>query len=155
MNSKVQILKEDPGFHKLFTLFKEKYRSLGRISGTVSTRSFTKEELESIAGFLGQSPDKLINKGKISLLDFEQELKQTVFSSYSLLQLLEEVLQESIKTKQEENDLVKQSERDFFQKLRIVYPEGSWWWTGWSPSHRKLDGFGRFINRIQSVFMKR
>jgi len=128
MNSKVQILKEEPGFHKLFTLFKEKYRSLGRISGTVNTRSFTKEELESIAGFLGQSPDKLINKGKISLLDFEQELKQTVFSSYSLLQLLEEVLQESIKTKQEENDLVKQSERDFFQKLRIVYPEGSWWW---------------------------
>ena len=128
MNSGVQILREEPGFSKLFMLFKEKYRSLGRLSGTVSTRSFTKEELESIAGFLGQSADKLINKGKISLLDFEKELKQTVFSSYSLLQLLEEVLEESIKTKQEENELVKQRERDFFQKLRIAFPEGSWWW---------------------------
>src|SRR4051794_41125729 len=126
MNSGVQILREEPGFSKLFRLFKEKYRSLGRLSGTVSTRSFTKEELESIAGFLGQSADKLINKGKISLLDFEKELKQTVFSSYSLLQLLEEVLEESIKTKQEENELVKQRERDFFQNLRIAFPKGSW-----------------------------
>ncbi|MED4228726.1 TIGR02679 family protein [Neobacillus cucumis] len=128
MNRSVQILREEAGFHKLFKLFKDKYRSLGRIGGTVSTRSFTKKEMESIAGFLGQSADWLLEKGKISLLDFEQELTQTVFSGYSLLQLLEEVLEETIVTKQEENHLEKQKDQNFFQQLRLEYPEGSWWW---------------------------
>src|SRR5690349_6583436 len=128
MNRSVQILREEPGFQKLFKLFKDKYRSLGRIGGTVSTRSFTKKEMESIAGFLGQSADRLLEKGKISLLDFEQELTQTVFSGYSLLQLLEEVLEETIVTKQEENHLEKQKDQNYFQQLRLEYPEGSWWW---------------------------
>ncbi|MBM7651095.1 TIGR02679 family protein [Neobacillus cucumis] len=128
MNRSVQILREEAGFHKLFKLFKDKYRSLGRIGGTVSTRSFTKKEMESIAGFLGQSADRLLEKGKISLLDFEQELTQTVFSGYSLLQLLEEVLEETIVTKQEENHLEKQKDQNYFQQLRLEYPEGSWWW---------------------------
>ena len=57
MNPKTKIFKEEPGFLKLFNLFKEKYRSLGRIGGTVSLKSFNDAELQSIAGFLGQ-PDR-------------------------------------------------------------------------------------------------
>src|SRR4051812_20852486 len=112
MNDKVQIFREEPGFIKLFHLFKEKYRSLGRIGGTVDIRSFTIEEIESIAGFLGQSADAILEKGKISLLSFEQELSRTVFSNYSLVQLLEEVLQVSILTKQEEQDQEKVKEQE-------------------------------------------
>ncbi len=128
MNNKVQMLSDEPGFVKLFTLFKNKYRSLGRIGGTVDIRNLTEGEVASVAGFLGQSPNTIQEKGKISLLSFEQELSQTVFSGYSLIQLLEEVLQESIFTKQEEYDQEKENDQEFFQKLRLGYPEGSWWW---------------------------
>jgi hypothetical protein len=100
MNNKFQILREEPGFIKLFNLIKEKYRSLGRIGGTVSISDFSLEEIDSIAGFLGQSAPAILEKGKISLLSFEQELSQTVFTDYELVQLLEAVLQESIFTKQ-------------------------------------------------------
>jgi uncharacterized protein (TIGR02679 family) len=128
MNNKVVILREEPGFIKLFNLIKEKYRSLGKIGGTVSMSSFTEEEIDSIAGFLGQSAHTIREKGKISLLSFEQELSQTVFSGFSLVELLEEVLQESISTKQEELDQEKANDQEFFQKIRLDYPEGSWWW---------------------------
>jgi uncharacterized protein (TIGR02679 family) len=128
MKDSLQVFKEEPGFVKLFTLFKDKYRSLGRMGGTVSIHSFTNEELESIAGFLGQSVDPIVAKGRISLLDFEKELSQTAFSDYPLIELLEKVLGESIFTKVEESTLQEQQEKEFLQKLRITNPEADWWW---------------------------
>lgn len=128
MNDKVQVFCEEPGFIKLFILFKEKYRSLGRMAGTISIQSFSKEEVESIAGFLGQSADTILEKGKISLLSFEKELAQTGFADYSLIRLLEEVLQESILTKNEESGKEVEKEKRFFQELSESYPEGNWWW---------------------------
>lgn len=137
MKDRLEVFREEPGFVKLFTLFKEKYRSLGRIGGTVSIQTFSNEEVESIAGFLGQSVDKLVEKGKISLLDFEKELPQTTFAEYSLIQLLEEVLGESIYTKLEESTWQEKQENEFLQKLRLMNPEGDWWW-GWLES-KPLD----------------
>jgi uncharacterized protein (TIGR02679 family) len=128
VNNHVQIFREEPGFIRLFTLFKEKYRSLGRVGGSVSIHDFSTKELESIASFLGQSPTILKEKGKVSLFAFQEELRQTSFSSYSFIQLLEEVLQESILTKQEENSLVQEKKQDFFRLLNTHVPEGSWWW---------------------------
>lgn len=128
MNDKVQIFRVEPGFFKLFKLFKEKYRSLGRVGGSVSLRTFSKEEVASIAGFLGQSEDGLFQKGKIALLDFEKELEKTNFSEYSLVTLLEEVLQESISTKSEESQNEQKQEHDFLQLLHQELPDGAWWW---------------------------
>jgi uncharacterized protein (TIGR02679 family) len=128
MSDKVQVFREEPGFLKLFTLFKGKYRSLGRIGGTVSIQSFSYNEVESIAGFLGQSVDVLLEKGKVSLPAFEKELSQTGFADYSLIQLLEEVLAESIITKNEESSMEEEKVKQFFQKLRLNNPDGSWWW---------------------------
>ncbi|MFB5198407.1 TIGR02679 family protein [Bacillus sp. AFS073361] len=128
MSDKVQIFKEEPGFMKLFTLFREKYRSLGRIAGTVNIQFFSYEEVESIAGFLGQSVDSLLEKGRVSLLSFDKELAQTGFKDYSLIQLLEEVFQESIMTKSEQSSLEEAKEMQFFQNLRSSHPEGTWWW---------------------------
>lgn len=161
MNNKVQILRDEPGFVKLFTLFKNKYRSIGRIGGTVDIRSLTEEEMESIGGFLGQSANTIREKGKISLLSFEQELSQTVYSGYSLVQLLEEVLQESIFTKQEEQDQEQAKDQEFFQKLRLEFPEGSWWWDWmeskpsdgrWIWSHYKQNRED-FFEKVTTVLM--
>lgn len=127
MNKKLQVFKEEPGFLKLFLLFKEKYRSLGRVGGTVSVKTFTEGELESIAGFLGQSKERLLEKGSISLLDFEKELAYTGFTQYTLLQLIEAVLEETIFTKKEESAREKQQEDQFIDSLVKVIPGGEWW----------------------------
>ncbi|MBP3039556.1 TIGR02679 family protein [Bacillaceae bacterium Marseille-Q3522] len=127
MNKKIQIFKEEPGFVKLFKLFKDKYRSLGRIGGNVHLREFTDTELESIAGFLGQSKDKLKQKGSIALLDFEKELANTGFSEYTLLPLLEEVLQEKIYTKKEELEQLRRQEEQFIVSVKQAIPEAARW----------------------------
>jgi uncharacterized protein (TIGR02679 family) len=129
MSDTVQVFREESGFIKLFTLFKEKYRSLGRIGGTVSIRRFSYDEVEAIAGFLGQPVDKIFEKGTVSLLLFEKELSHTTFADYSLLQLIEEVLQESILSKNEESSIEREKEKQFFRDLCLEYPEGSWWWN--------------------------
>ena len=135
MNDKLQVFKEEPGFLKLFGLFKEKYRSLGRIGGSVSIANFSVEEVESIAGFLGQPVETVLGKGKVSLLSFEKELAQTGFADYTLVGLLEAVLGESILTKSEENSIEEEKEKRFFQELKSAVPEGSWWWD-WIESKR-------------------
>jgi uncharacterized protein (TIGR02679 family) len=127
MQNRIQVFKEEPGFLKLFTLFKEKYRSLGRIGGNISLQTFSQVELQSIAGFLGQPVEKLLQKGRIALLDFEKELSNTGFSNYTLLRLLEEVLQESIYTKKEETEQERKQEDDFIDSLKQAIPKASSW----------------------------
>lgn len=160
MNDRVRVIRNEPGFIKLFTLFKEKYRSLGRVGGAVSIQSFSTTEVESIAGFLGQSGDMLIEKGKISLVSFEKEMQHTAFANFSFIQLLEEVLQESILTKIEENDIEQQNEREFLRELYLSCPEGSWWWewieskhtdTRWIWSIYKQDPIGLF-EKLTTVY---
>lgn len=139
MNKRIQVFREELGFLKLFKLFKEKYRSLGRIGGSVSTKPFTPEELASIAGFLGVSPETLVRKGTISLGDFERELAHTGFEDLSLLELMEESLQESIKTKKEELEIERREEMHFIDSLMSLFPEGSTWfeWIGTKPSETR------------------
>lgn len=160
MSDKVRVFKEEPGFLKLFTLFKEKYRSLGRVGGTVNIQSFTDEEVESIAGFLGQPVETILEKGKVSLLSFEKELAQTGFTEYTLVELLERVLGESIVTKSEESNAEEERERQFFQALRMKHPEGSWWWdwiqskpadSRWIWSFYRQDPVGLF-DKLSIVF---
>ncbi|MDQ0243254.1 uncharacterized protein (TIGR02679 family) [Bacillus fengqiuensis] len=161
MNNDVQIFQEEPGFLPLFTLFKEKYRSLGRIGGTVGIGHFSREEVESIAGFLGLSVDVLLEKGKVSLLAFEKVLLHTPFAHYSFIQLLEEVLQEPILTKNEEQGIVQEKEKYFFRSLSATLPDGRWWWdwiqskspdTRWIWSLYKQDE-ADLMQTLSSVFI--
>lgn len=127
MNSDIRVFKEDSGFIKLFHLFKDKYRSLGRIGGTVSIKDFTDKELETIAGFLGCSKENLIQKGSISLTEFEKELSKTSFSQYTILPLIEEVLQQKILSKKEELQKEKDEEASFINSLIQVIPNAQSW----------------------------
>ncbi|WP_170006061.1 TIGR02679 family protein [Bacillus fonticola] len=127
MNKKLYVFRNEPGFLKLFSLFKEKYRSLGRVGGAVSVNGFTDNELESIAGFLGQPKDKLLHKGSVSLLAFEKELPNTGFAEYNLLTLLEEVLQQSIFSKREGLEREQEQEEAFINSLKQAIPEASSW----------------------------
>jgi len=91
MNSRFRVFKEEPGFMKLFSLFRDKYRSLGRSGGFVSLKGFEEPEIESIAGFLGLSAAVLHEKGRIGLAQFENELENTGYSDVKLIDLLEAI----------------------------------------------------------------
>ncbi|WP_240190068.1 TIGR02679 family protein [Bacillus sp. P14.5] len=124
----MKIFIEEPGFLKLFALFKQKYRSLGRVSGTVKLDGFSDEEIASIAGFMGVSPENLRDKGKAALADFERELARTPFREYSFVELLQEVLGETVLTKREEDNLTLQAEKKFLASMKADAPAVTWWW---------------------------
>jgi len=128
MNKTVDLFRTEPGFYKLFNLFKEKYRSLGRLGGYVKLSGFTRLELESVAGFLAISPEELAEKGKVGLIAFEKALKQTAFAQYSLPELIENVLGEKLITKAEEIRESETNEAAFWAQLVEECPEGRWWW---------------------------
>ncbi|MDR7077413.1 uncharacterized protein (TIGR02679 family) [Neobacillus niacini] len=160
MSNKVQVFRDEPGFIKLFTLFKEKYRSLGRVGGTVSIQFFSIKEVESIAGFFGQSAEDIFEKGKVSLLSFEKQLSRTGFPDWTLIELLEEILEEPILTKSIEKGLENEKERNFFQELLAACPQGSWWWdwiesrppdSRWIWSLYKQDSI-ELLEKLKTVF---
>ncbi|WAA12099.1 TIGR02679 family protein [Fervidibacillus halotolerans] len=127
IDHKLQVFLEEPGFMKLFALFKEKYRSLGRVGGSVSLKGFADDELEAIAGFYGISKAKLSQKGTVSLQAFEKELAKTSFSEYTLLDIMEKVLGEKIISKKEERRLEHEREEAFIQSLLEEIPGAHWW----------------------------
>lgn len=128
MSDRIETLRKEPAIMKLFMLFKKKYYSLGRVGGAVDVTSFSAKDIEAIAGLLGESPDHLQEKGKVSLLAFEKSLLKTVFADYSFTGLLEEVLQQTLLTKTAEEAKKQSAEDHFFRSLHLSLPEGSWWW---------------------------
>lgn len=165
MSKSVQVFRNEPGFIKLFKLFKEKYRSLGRARGAVSILSFTEEEIESIAGFMGLPAYDLLEKGKVALSSFEKAMIKTPFANFSLIQLMEEVLGETILTKNEEHEFDREKTRDFFNTLQTDLPDGTWWWDWikskqpdtrwiWSLYKQNSDQLMEYLRNVFRAFLE-
>ena len=135
MENHIKILQQEPGVIRLFQLMKEKYRSLGRVGGSVSIAQFSNEEIETIASLIGQSPHDLQEKGRVSLLQFDKALQQTIFSPYTFLELLESVLGEKVVTKRLERELKEEERTNFVHRLQIQFPQLNWWWS-WIEKNR-------------------
>lgn len=129
MESPIDELRNEPGIVKLFTAFKEKYRSLGRVNGTVTLTGFSDDELEAVAGLMGETRDRLRTKNRLQLRAFEKGLEGTVFAGIPLLTLVEDVLEESLVTKKEMAEQELADEKAFFLKLREEFPQVDWWWA--------------------------
>ncbi|ESU33506.1 hypothetical protein G3A_06190 [Bacillus sp. 17376] len=127
MNNRLQVFRDEPGFRKLFGLFRDKFRSLGRVGGFVSLKGFKEAEVESIAGFLGLSAVELIDKGRVGLGQFERELAKTGFSDLTLVEILEEILEEPILSKKQETENNLKLENEFVNTLKLDIPEVGWW----------------------------
>lgn len=160
MNSRLRVFLEEPGFLKLFRLFRDKYRSLGRIGGVVSVKGFEETEIQAIAGFLGLPSGTLIEKGRVGLGQFENELVKTGYAEFTLLQLLEEVFQEPLLSKKEEAEKILKLENEFLDLLKLEIPEAVWW-IDWirakSPDTRWIWALYRqdaqlLANMIKKVF---
>lgn len=110
------------GFRRLFSLFKKKYESLGRIGGTVKLDSFSDEELISLARFLGTTSKQLQKTGKISLEQFEKQLQATKFEGIQLKELLEAYFGESLVSNKERMAQQDREMEQFFTQLSEDFP---------------------------------
>ncbi|MBT2691736.1 TIGR02679 family protein [Bacillus sp. ISL-55] len=164
MNNSLQVFRDEPGFMKLFGLFRDKFRSLGRVGGFVSLKGFKDAEVESIAGFLGLSSNELIEKGRVGLLQFERELANTGFSNLTFVELLEEIFQEPLLSKKQEAENNLRLENEFITLLNLEIPEAGWWleWisergpdTRWIWSLYRQDELllSRMIRKVSNAFL--
>lgn len=113
--------KAKKGFKTLFTLFRAKYESLGRIAGNVKLADFLQEEVEEIALFMGISPHHLARKGTVSLAEFESRLLKTRFSAFSLFELLEAYFREPIRSKREVREELESLQKNLLTRFKIEY----------------------------------
>lgn len=118
---------EETAFRRLFTLFKKKYESLGRMGGTVKIDRFSGNELDAIARFFGMTPDDIKQKGKVSLESFEAQLHSTKFASISLKDLLEAYFKEPLSTNKERKDLQEKQLQQFLDQLENQFPKLKFW----------------------------
>jgi uncharacterized protein (TIGR02679 family) len=144
VDKRLKLFQNELGYHKLFVRFREKYRSFGRIGGSVKIDDFSESELESIAGFLAVSPELLKEKRKVSLKAFEEQLAKTNLEDMKLLPLLELYFDESLISKAEEKTVMANDEKDFFEGLMKEYSELAWWFQ--SILQKKHDT--RFIQTL-------
>lgn len=127
MDDRIALLKKEPGFPKLLVRLKEKYRSVGRVGGTVKLDGFTDNELDSIAGFLAKPPHVLKDKGAVGLKEFEAGLERTNFAGMGLKELLELYFGEPLVSKAKERESAAEEEKQFFESLLIEFPQLEGW----------------------------
>lgn len=103
----------DTGYDTLFSLFLQKYRSIGRVGGSVVIKDATLEEKRAISGFLGIDGYREKHL-KVPLRSFEKELQRSKFGGIAFIDLLEAYFKRSIVSRQEENDQLQEAEQLFF-----------------------------------------
>lgn len=119
--------KSDKSYALLFGLLRKKYESLGRFGGSIDLESFSKQEIETLALFMGISPHHLIQRRKLMAAQFEQQLNKTRFAGLSLHELLEGYYGERLqskKTKMEEHADMQMKQLDIFKQR---YPQLTDW----------------------------
>lgn len=109
-------------YKKLFSLFREKVESFGRIGGTVKLDLFKDEELEPIALFYGTVIQTLKKKKTLSLASFEKQLQLTKFEGIELHKLLEAYFEEPIKSKKIVQEQKRQQEQEKLVEITELYP---------------------------------
>ncbi|WP_161879239.1 TIGR02679 family protein [Alkalibacterium sp. MB6] len=154
VNAAVQYFKLDSVYQKLFKDFKKKYESLGRVAGTVSLSTYSEEEKAVLAEFLGLRKDKLSEKNKVSLVQFEKQLSTYRYGDIDLHELLETYFNQVIMSNKQRAQNKLNEKDTFFSHLKNSYtsinewvdyidskPINSYW------IHRLIDeSFERFEN---------
>ncbi|OZU87069.1 TIGR02679 family protein [Virgibacillus indicus] len=116
-------------YQQLFTLFRKKYESLGRIGGAVKLDSLGEDGLEAVARFFGLTATDLQQKGKVTLESFEKQLKSTKFASIGLKELLEAYFEEPLISKKEKKQLEEQKQGQYFDLLENKFPRLCSWFN--------------------------
>jgi len=136
--------KEKHAFDELFTLFKKKYESLGRVGGTVRVEKFREVDLEAIARFFGLAAIELKQQQTVSLIQFEKQLNQTRFAPLELKELLEAYFDEKLISNKRKKELQMADLDQYFLQLEHDFPR----LTPWLQYVRKKTPDSFWIHRL-------
>lgn len=123
----VEFFKADSVYDKLFVEFKKKYESLGRIGGSVSLTTYSMEDIEILARFLGLRKDRLLEKGTMTLRQFEKQLNRYRFEGLSLKSLLEAYFDKPLISKKERAKYRHIKKQEYFKDTINKYPYINEW----------------------------
>lgn len=104
----MEFLKEQTVFERILNGFREKYKSYGNFSGTVSVKILSEQEREALEGFFRRSYHGQ-KSASISASKFEKAWKESRFSVFTPKEILEMYFQEPMvgrKERQEEENKV-------------------------------------------------
>lgn len=119
----LEFFKANKGYYRLFLTFKEKYKSLGRIGGTITLTNLTHEEKEVLSSHFRKDYFRR-NSAQISVLAFEKSLSNTRFSNLSLKDILEAYFNEPLTGKKEDERDFKLQRNRFIERLLSDFPSG-------------------------------
>lgn len=148
MDEALSFFRDDPAYRRLFSLFKKKYKSLGRIGGTVKLTTFKDQELLTIARFFGATQ----LKGAISLTQFEQQLERTKFEGIGLKRLLENYFDEPLVSNKEAKQLKEQQLELNLQQLEDAHPVLSFWLNHLKHKSADTHWIYRLMNDCETTF---
>lgn len=116
----IHYFKAEKGFDRLFPLFIDKYRSLGRVGGSVKLHNPTIQEREALSSFFRQDykNQKVLT---VSLSAFATALEQTRFTGVDFHSLLQAYQREPLQSKLEEAVEYDTSKEAFFSSFMQDY----------------------------------
>ena len=127
LNEAIDFFKTEAVYGRLFSDFAKKYRSLGRMSGNISLDTYTTEEKEAIARYLGLRQDLLIDQNMVSIRAFEQQLAIYRFDGITLKELVEAYYDIRLISNREKREIKLIEKYNFFEKLKETFPQLSYW----------------------------
>ncbi|SFK10663.1 TIGR02679 family protein [Marinilactibacillus piezotolerans] len=123
----VAFFKAEAVYGKLFSAFAKKYRSLGRMSGSISLEKYSIGEIETIARFLGMRQDLLLDQNKVSIQAFEKQLAIYRFEGVSLKEIVEAYCGIHLVSNREKREAKLIKKHIFFEKQKETFPNLSYW----------------------------
>ena len=119
--------KSDKSYDLLFGLIRKKYESLGRFGGAIDLEGFSNREIETLALFMGMSPHHLLQRRKVMVTQFEQQLNRTRFAGLSLHELLEGYFGEHLQSKKTRMEEHADKQMKQIAKFKLEYPQLAEW----------------------------
>jgi len=139
--------KENSGYRRIFQGIYNRYRSLGRLGGTVTIRNLTPDEKEVLSSHLRRDYSRK-KSASFTVKDFEESLQYTRFASYSLKEILQWYFGVDLISKAEEEQKFYNERKSFFERLLEVHRGEPG--EAWIEAILREDGVG--IRRIMTAY---
>lgn len=110
-----EYFRQNPGFSRIMVAIREKYKSLGKMGGTIKLDNLTMEEKEALTGFLKKNYYK--TSTTINIERFQAALESTPFEGLSLIEILEEYFGNDILTHREKVEIYNEEREKFFEEI--------------------------------------
>lgn len=109
-----------PGFQRLFAGLQARYASLSRLGGSIRLESLTKEEAESLEGFL---QIKMMEKSTVilSVAQIRKALQKTRYAEFSLEELVPLVLEDVLRSNKEVRADKEAERQEFLDGIAALY----------------------------------